>query len=83
MQSAEVPLEVCQLCLQARNAYSKVLRRAERTEVREVGVSAGEVRETLSRTDTLFIEGKLALEEYLSRRRELTRALEETPVIQK
>jgi len=81
IQSAEVPLEVCKLCMQAREEYSKVIRRVERTEVREVGVK--EVRETLSRIDTLFIEGKLTVEEYLSRRRELTSALEETPAARK
>jgi len=78
--AAEVPLDVCRLCLDARNNHSRVIRRTERVEVRELRVGDREgAREALVTTDRLFIEGKISLDEYVHRRGELTKALE-TPV---
>lgn len=79
IQTPEVPVEVCKLCLQARGMYSRVIRRVERAEVKELAVGKEGAREVLSRADSLFIEGKISLDEYMRRRRELTGALEGTP----
>jgi len=81
IQAAEVPLEVCRHCLNARklslDAKNSVIRRTERAEVHELKV--GDRLETLLSVDRLFIEGKISLDEYMRRREGLTRALEGTP----
>lgn len=80
IQVAEVPLEVCRLCLDAKNNYSRVIRRTERVKFRELGVGEREeIREALLSIDRSFIEGKISMEEYLKRREELVSALKETP----
>jgi len=82
--AAEVPTEVCRLCLDARSNHSRVIRRTERVEVHELRVRDREgMQEALLSVDRFFIEGKISLEEYMHRRGELIKALEGAPVSQK
>ncbi len=81
----DVPLEVCRLCVEARTCHGDMLAKTVKRTVRkaeapkpvaEPRIAESEL-EALSSLDRLFVKDEIALEEYVRRRGEAVKRLQE------
>ncbi|MFA5869711.1 MAG: hypothetical protein WC941_08440 [Candidatus Bathyarchaeia archaeon] len=85
LEVEEIPLEVCRLCVEARKSHGDMLAKTVKRTVRkteapkpvaEPRIAESEL-ESLSSLDRLFVNDEIALEEYVRRRGEAVKRLQE------
>ena len=84
MEVEEIPLEVCRLCVEARKIASYQAKTAKQTIISAKALKptiepriAESESESLSSLDRLLMNDKISLEEYLQRRGEAVKRLQE------
>jgi hypothetical protein len=78
LETDEIPVEVCQLCVEARKTYIMETRRLMRNS-RNVEQPPLSPIDKLQKLDRIYTSGQIDAEEYLQRRREIVRMLRNEP----
>jgi hypothetical protein len=85
LEVEEIPLEVCRLCVEARTSHGDMLAKTVKRAVRRAEApkptveprKAEDELESLSSLDRLFVNDEISLEEYVRRRDEAVKRLQD------
>jgi hypothetical protein len=88
LEVEEIPLEVCRLCVEARTSHGDMLAKTVKRTVRKTEAPKPTVEpriaeselESLSSLDGLFVNDEISLEEYVRRRDEAVKRLQDAKV---